>query len=52
MIIGNGAIPEVSGIEDKSSGSLNITDAEIKKILIMFKRLFKMIKKIKRKKIL
>ena len=31
MIIGNGAIPEVSGIEDKSSGSLNITDAEIKK---------------------
>ena len=31
MIIGNGAIPEVSGIEDKSSESLNITDAEIKK---------------------
>ena len=31
MIIGNGAIPEVSGIEDKFSESLNMTDAEIKK---------------------
>jgi hypothetical protein len=31
MIMGNGAIPEVSGIEDKFSESLNITDAEIKK---------------------
>ena len=27
----NGAIPEISGIENKSSGSLNATDAEIKK---------------------
>ena len=31
MKIGNGVIPEVSGIEDKFSESLNVTDAEIKK---------------------
>ena len=31
MEIKNGAIPEVSGIEDKFSESLNMTDAEIKK---------------------
>lgn len=31
MKIGNGVIPEVSGIEDQFSESLNITDAEIKK---------------------
>ena len=31
MILGNGAIPEVSGIEDEFSDTLNITDAEIKK---------------------
>ena len=29
--IENGIMPEISGIEDKSSGSLNATDAEIKK---------------------
>ena len=31
MILANGAIPEVSGIEDEFSDTLNITDAEIKK---------------------
>ena len=28
-------MPEISGIEDKSSGSLNATDAEIKKNIII-----------------
>ena len=33
--IGKDLNPEISGIEDKSSHSLDITDAEIKKISIM-----------------
>ena len=39
MIIGNGAMPDVSEIEDKSSGSLNITDEEIKKDIDNFQEM-------------